>query len=82
MSFCRGSADITEMWNVIDVNDDGHLNYLEFCAAFQVLSASAAWSIVCFGVSDQRGNAPFRVRCRDCSSTGFKRPPKQDLYTY
>lgn len=25
-----------EMWSAIDVNDDGHLNYLEFCAAFQV----------------------------------------------
>ena len=30
--------DRTAMWNYVDANGDGHLNYFEFCAAFQVPS--------------------------------------------
>mmetsp|Transcript_36929 Transcript_36929/g.86929 ORF Transcript_36929/g.86929 Transcript_36929/m.86929 type:complete len:933 (+) Transcript_36929:129-2927(+) len=29
--------DKQDMWSYVDVNGDGHLNYLEFCAAFQVV---------------------------------------------
>jgi len=31
------AQDKKEMWMYVDVNGDGHLNYLEFCAAFQVI---------------------------------------------
>ena len=30
------------VWKAVDLNSDGHLNYLEFCAAFQV-----SWGVVC-----------------------------------
>ena len=29
-------ADKRALWGAVDLNHDGHLNYLEFCAAFQV----------------------------------------------
>ena len=29
-------ADKKDMWRYVDANSDGHLNYFEFCAAFQV----------------------------------------------
>ena len=29
-------ADKKDMWRHVDANSDGHLNYFEFCAAFQV----------------------------------------------
>ncbi|KAJ1494247.1 Metallo-dependent phosphatase-like protein, partial [Baffinella frigidus] len=32
--------DRTAMWNYVDANGDGHLNYFEFCAAFQVVDMS------------------------------------------
>ena len=28
--------DKETVWKAVDLNADGHLNYLEFCAAFQV----------------------------------------------
>ena len=28
--------DKQKAWSLMDVNKDGHLNYLEFCAAFKV----------------------------------------------
>ena len=30
-------ADLKDMWRYVDANSDGHLNYFEFCAAFQVV---------------------------------------------
>ncbi len=29
-------------WSAVDQNSDGHLNYLEFCAGFQVVDTSTA----------------------------------------
>ena len=31
-------ADFKDIWRYVDANSDGHLNYFEFCAAFQVVS--------------------------------------------
>ena len=35
-------AEKEMVWKAVDLNSDGHLNYLEFCAAFQV-----SWGVVC-----------------------------------
>jgi len=34
--------DMKDMWRYVDANGDGHLNYFEFCAAFQVVDTGGA----------------------------------------
>jgi hypothetical protein len=41
------------VWKAVDLNSDGHLNYLEFCAAFQV-----SWGVVCLVFF-----SPFGILC-------------------
>ena len=37
-----GDAEIESLWKIVDINGDGHLNYLEFCAAFQIEHLNSA----------------------------------------
>ena len=34
-----------QLWDAVDINKDGHLNYLEFCSAFQVCLAPSTLSL-------------------------------------
>ena len=37
-----GRACREELWHTIDINNDGHLNFVEFCSSFEVRNARLA----------------------------------------
>jgi len=41
LSPALSAEDRKDMWRYIDANGDGHLNYFEFCAAFQVVDTTS-----------------------------------------
>mmetsp|Transcript_4543 Transcript_4543/g.10913 ORF Transcript_4543/g.10913 Transcript_4543/m.10913 type:complete len:919 (+) Transcript_4543:74-2830(+) len=78
------AEDIMEMWSAIDVNDDGHLNYLEFCAAFQVVDSGDGQKVIeeivgAIIATFQKNKTPLAFAFRYFDPTGTGSVKKADF---